>query len=296
MAVDHYENFPVASLLCPAALRPAVVAIYRYARTADDIADEGDAPASQRLTDLQAFGADLDAVARGQAPSARWPTVFQPLAEVMRQHDLPPPLLHDLLSAFAQDVTQHHYADRAGLLDYCRRSANPIGRLLLHLYGVRQAEALRASDAICTALQLINFWQDLSVDTRRDRLYIPLEACERHGVAPQALLKRHDSPAVRRLVAEQVQWAQELMAQGSVLPALVRQSVDPSLGWLAGRRLAWELRLVMQGGLRILETIAARGHDSLLHRPTLRARDWLLMAWRARGDVTPALNRLPTRP
>lgn len=166
--VTHYENFPVASVLCPPHLRQPIAAIYGFARTADDIADEGDAPAADRLADLAAFHADLMAIAQGQPPSPRWASVFLPLQAVLRSHQLPVPLLADLLSAFAQDVEKTRdaegYADRAELLDYCRRSANPVGRLLLHLYGVHGDEALRESDAICTALQLINFWQDLSVD------------------------------------------------------------------------------------------------------------------------------------
>lgn len=156
--MTHYENFPVASLLCPPRLRQPIAAIYGFARTADDIADEGDALPAARLADLAAYLADLRAIAQGQAPSPRWASVFLPLQSVLRSHQLPVPLLEDLLSAFAQDVEKTRdgegYADREELLDYCRRSANPVGRLLLHLYGVHDIEALRQSDAICTALQL----------------------------------------------------------------------------------------------------------------------------------------------
>ncbi|MFL6663494.1 MAG: squalene/phytoene synthase family protein, partial [Rhizobacter sp.] len=161
MPVEHYENFPVASWLCPPALRPAVTAIYGFARTADDLADEGDATPAQRLADLATYRRDLDAAATGAPPSARWTAVFSPLAGAIARHGLPVPLLHDLLDAFSQDVVQARYADRAELLDYCRRSANPVGRLLLHLYGIDDPRALHESDAICTALQLANFWQDL---------------------------------------------------------------------------------------------------------------------------------------
>ena len=282
MSVDHYENFPVASVLCPPALRPAVTAIYHFARTADDIADEGDASVAARLAELAAYRADLAAVAGGAAPSARWPTVFEPLAAAMRQHRLPAEWLADLLSAFEQDLTRKRYRDRTDLLDYCRRSANPVGRLLLHLYGVRGAEAQRQSDAICTALQLANFWQDLSVDTARGRLYAPTMDCARHGVEPESLLAGSDSASTRALVADLVGWTKALMHSGAPLVHAV-----PG-------RAGWELRLVVQGGLRILEKITAMDFDTLGHRPTLRWYDLPLLLWRAltmRPPVTPAVRR-----
>ncbi|HKX41237.1 MAG TPA: squalene/phytoene synthase family protein, partial [Burkholderiaceae bacterium] len=154
MSVDHYENFPVASILCPPALRPAIAAIYWFARTADDLADEGSASAETRLQSLAAYRADLFAVVAGQAPSPRWASVFETLRHAIQRHALPVPLLADLLSAFEQDVVKQCYADRTELLDYCRRSANPVGRLLLHLYGIADPVLQRQSDAICTALQL----------------------------------------------------------------------------------------------------------------------------------------------
>ena len=161
-APSHYENFPVASWLCPPRLRPPIAAIYHFARTADDIADEGSALPAQRLSDLAAYRQDLAAVASGQPHSGRWAPVFDTLAPQLHAWQLPEALLADLLSAFAQDVVftrdGRAYADRAELLDYCRRSANPVGRLLLHLYGVQDTAALAESDAICSALQLINFW------------------------------------------------------------------------------------------------------------------------------------------
>jgi hydroxysqualene synthase len=271
MSVGHYENFPVASWLCPPPLRPAVSAIYWFARTADDIADEGQVGAQERLHALQQFRSDLAAAARGTQPSKRWPQVFGPLAQTMRRHALPVSLLELLLSAFEQDVTQNRYADREELLDYCRRSANPVGRLLLHLYGVRDDTSLLQSDRICTALQLINFWQDLSVDTRRGRLYVPLEDCERAGVDPHRLIEGEDSAATRSLVAGMTGWARELMQAGA-----------PLAKRLSGR-VGWELRLVVQGGLRILEKIERLDHATLRHRPRLRAWDlpvMLLRAWR----------------
>jgi squalene synthase HpnC len=266
--VDHYENFPVASLLCPAPLRPAIEAIYAFARTADDLADEGDASASERLAALDAYRADLAAVAGGR-PASGWPQVFEPLAAAIARHHLPVELLDALLDAFIQDVTVHRYADRPALLDYCRRSANPVGRMLLHLYGVGSSENLARSDAICTALQLANFWQDLGVDTRRGRLYLPEADCRRHGIDPLDLLAGKDSAAVHALVAEVVEWARELMRRGAPLVHAV-----PG-------RAGWELRLVVQGGLRILERIDRLDGATLLQRPKLAWSDAPAIAWRA---------------
>lgn len=269
VSVNHYENFPVASVLCPPAIRPAVVAIYYYARTADDLADEGDASASQRLTDLAAYRADLNAIYADQAPSGRWSGVFEALALRRIQFGLPAPLLHDLLDAFEQDVHNPPYPDRPTLLDYCRRSANPIGRLLLHLYGVHDADALRQADAVCTALQLINFWQDLGVDGPRGRRYVPDADARAHGVSPAELQACVDSPRSRALVRALCQWTRALMHEGAPLALRI-----PG-------RAGWELRLVVQGGLRILERIEQMDHASLARRPKLTAADLLVLVWRA---------------
>lgn len=278
-APTHYENFPVASWLCPPRLRPPIAAIYGFARTADDIADEGDASAAERLEDLRAFRAELAAAARGQAPSARWPEVFGPLARAIRDFGLPEDLLADLLSAFIQDTEKTRdgggYADRAELLDYCRRSANPIGRLLLHLYGVDDARALAQSDAICSALQLINFWQDPSVDHPRGRFYLPHADSAAHGLRPDdfrtftPLAPAAPPPAAIALIRSEVGWARALMSEGT-----------PLVHRLPGRA-GWELRFVVQGGLRILDKIEALGFDSFSHRPTIGKGDAPLLAWRA---------------
>jgi squalene synthase HpnC len=269
VSVDHYENFPVASFLCPPELRPAVAAIYGFARTADDLADEGDASPQDRLRDLADYRADLAAVSSGMEPSPRWREVFDPLRPVLLKFALPVTLLADLLSAFEQDVVKDRYEDRADLLDYCRRSANPVGRLLLHLYGIDSAQALRQSDAICTALQLANFWQDLGVDTRRGRIYVPASDCARHGVEAATLLAQRDAPPVRALVSDMVGWTRRLMTEGA-----------PLVHTIPGRA-GWELRLVVQGGLRILEKVEAIDFGSLLARPTLRWHDAPPMLWNA---------------
>jgi squalene synthase HpnC len=269
MSVDHYENFPVASFLCPAPLRPAVQAIYHYARTADDLADEGDATPAQRLADLAAYREDLLRLQRGEPASPRWaPAVFDPLATVLRTHRLPIPLLLDLLSAFEQDVVQKRYRDRAELLDYCRRSANPIGRLLLHLYGIDDADSLRQSDAVCSALQLVNFWQDFSVDLPRDRLYAPLADCAAHGLDADALFAQQDDARTRALVAGLCDWAEQLMREGA-----------PLVHTLPGR-IGWELRWVVQGGLRIVHHLRRMDHACLRRRPTVGAADLPALLWR----------------
>ena len=269
MSVDHYENFPVASWLCPPELRAPIAAIYRFARTADDIADEGDAAPEARVADLAAFRADLFAVAAGAVPSARWPNVFAPLARAIAEHGLPTALLADLLDAFSADAVQTRYSDRSGVLDYCRRSANPIGRLLLHLYGIDDAASLARSDAICSALQLANFWQDLGVDAARGRIYVPAVDAERHGVTFDQLLARRGDDRVRALVLELVDWSRELMHSGAAL-------VDSIPG-----RAGWELRFVVQGGLRVLEKIDRLGGATLQSRPTIGAADAPVLAWRA---------------
>jgi squalene synthase HpnC len=269
VSVEHYENFPVASWLCPPALRPAVAAIYHFARTADDIADEGEASAAARLADLAAYRQDLHAVAAGRPPGARWQAVFAALSRQLQQFQLPLSLLQELLDAFEQDVHNPHYADRPALLDYCRRSANPVGRLLLHLYGIQDAPSLRQADAICSALQLINFWQDLGVDGRRGRHYVPQADAAAHGVASEDLARCQDSPAARQLVRSLCDWAQALMQEGAPLALRV-----PG-------RAGWELRLVVQGGLRILAKIRRMDYATLAHRPRLTAWDLPALLWHA---------------
>jgi hydroxysqualene synthase len=266
MTAPHYENFPVASVLCPPALRPAVAAIYHFARTADDIADEGDALPAVRLATLERYDQALNDAVLGRN-SSEWPQVFGALAKQIAAHKLPVTLLGQLLSAFKQDTHNPLYADRAALLDYCSRSADPIGRLLLHLSGVADPIALAQSDAICSALQLINFWQDMSVDHARGRFYAPVSDALRHGLDVKTL--HHDSDASRALVRELCAWARELMLEGA-----------PLVHRLPGR-FGWELRLVVQGGLRILGKIEAHGFNALSRRPTIGALDAPLLMWRA---------------
>lgn len=270
---EHYENFPVASWLCPPHLRRPIAAIYWFARTADDIADEGPAAAAERLRDLDAYRTDLAAALHGIAGSLRWPAVFGPLAVAARDFHLPAQPLFDLLDAFTQDVRKTRdeagYADRAELLAYCARSANPVGRLLLHLYGVADEASLARSDAICSSLQLINFWQDLSLDVPRGRYYLPADDCRRFGIDPAAPQAWASHPRATELVADLCGWSRELMLAGA-----------PLVHSVPGRA-GWELRLVVQGGLRILHRIERLGHRTLQHRPKIGPLDALPTLWRS---------------
>lgn len=275
--VQHYENFPVASWLCPAALRPAVVAIYHFARTADDLADEGEMPASERLAALQAYRTELLVAAGVLQPSAAstgaWPQVFGPLRRAIQQHRLPTALLADLLEAFVQDVHATHnaqgYPNQHALLDYCRRSANPVGRLLLHLYGVQDEASLHMSDQICSALQLTNFWQDLSRDLPRGRYYLPEDHCRASGAPARRPPTPDETDSASKLIAQQVQWTRTLMQKGT-----------PLCRRIPGRA-GWELRLVVQGGLRILEHVERLQHRVWQTRPTLGPWDFWVVAWRS---------------
>jgi squalene synthase HpnC len=254
LPVTHPENFPVASWLCPPALRPAIAAIYAFARAADDIADEGPLTATKRLAQLQAFREALHGKARDVHPE-----IFVPLHQVMLNHALPVNLLDDLLKAFEQDVLASEsgstYADMPALLRYCKLSANPVGRLLLHLYGVEDETSLGQSDAICSALQLINFWQDLSEDMPRGRFYVPQDQAA----------KLTDAELIDVLCLH----AQELMVSGA-----------PLVHTVPGRA-GWELRLVVQGGLRILEKVRQLGPRAMQVRPQLNRWDIALMFWRS---------------
>ena len=266
MPVDHYENFPVASFLLPKRLVPAVEAIYAFARSADDIADEGDAPPAERLAALQQYERALGAIGRGE-PAAD--PMFGRLAAIVAQYRLPLQPFYDLLSAFKQDVVVKRYPDFGQLLDYCRRSANPVGFLMLSLYGATDEVNVRDSDAICSSLQLINFLQDVAIDREKDRIYVPLDDLERFGVAPAQLDKRQLDGRWRALMAFEVARARALLMSGA--PLALR---------LPGR-IGWELRLVVQGGLRILEAIERVDYDVFTRRPKLGTADWLLLGWRA---------------
>jgi squalene synthase HpnC len=261
--VDHYENFPVASRLVPAAVRPAVVALYHFARFADDLADEGELSEEARLVGLSALRQGLE---QGPGAAEHAPPVVQALWPHIDRHDLSVQLLLDLLSAFEQDVRGADYPTRDQVLDYCRRSANPVGRLLLQLFRVELSpDTLARSDSICTALQLINFIQDLGIDLARGRCYLPGEQLAAEGLDGDglhaALATGLSSPALRRVIAGETQWADSLLRHGA---PLVR-----AVPW----RLGLELRAIIAGGSRIVEQIELGGFDPIGRRPRLSARD-----------------------
>jgi len=266
MAVDHYENFPVASLLLPPRFRHPVAQIYRFAREADDFADEGSAPDGVRLERLERFREQLRRIERGAAPDIPW---FAALGEAIRVHRLPLDAFYDLLSAFAQDVTQKRYGNFAAVLDYCRRSANPIGRLLLVLYGAATPQNLRYSDAVCSSLQVINFLQDVAIDYRKGRIYLPLDEMAGLGVTEEQIARGDAGGNWRAFIAFQIDRARDMLMSGA------------PLGRALKGRVGLETRMIVAGGDRILSKIAAAGGDVFRHRPVLKWFDWPLLLARS---------------
>ncbi len=266
MAVNHYENFPVASVLLPARLRRPVELIYTFARQADDFADEGDWPAEVRLANLAQFSAQLDLLERHAPPSA---PLFADLEGIIREFDLPIDLFRDLLSAFSQDVVKPRYADFREVMDYCRRSANPVGRLLLHLYRATDARNLAWSDGICSSLQLINFWQDVEIDYRKNRIYLPADEMAEYGVTESQIANREADGHWRDLMLFQIDRSRRMLLAGA------------PLGRTLPGRIGLELRMIVMGGNRILEKLQVSGGDVFRHRPMLGAFDWALMLYRS---------------
>ncbi|MBU1425018.1 MAG: squalene synthase HpnC [Gammaproteobacteria bacterium] len=262
MPVDHYENFPVASILMPGRLRKPVAAIYHFARAADDIADEGEASDAERLRQLDDFRDELNHIAVGETPLL---PLFKRLALEIGAHNLPLQPFHDLLNAFSQDVLKKRYADYEELLDYCRRSANPVGNLLLHLYGEATPVNLAYSDAICTALQLINFWQDVAKDYAIGRIYLPQDDMTRFGISEEQIGKGIADEAWRVLMKFEVDRARALMLRGAPLGSILRG------------RIGLEMRMIIAGGLRILDKLQSSNYNMFERRPVLRPFDWVIM-------------------
>lgn len=262
MAVEHYENFPVASILLPKKLRRPVEIIYHFARQADDFADEGDAPDEQRLAQLDAFRSELDCIEAGKPTNM---PLFRDVASIVAAFELPLQLFRDLLDAFAQDVVKKRYANFDEVLNYCRRSANPVGRLLLHLYDDATPRNLEHSDAICTSLQLINFWQDVQKDYAIGRVYLPQEELARFGVTEDHIAQGRVDSAWQALMQFQCDRARELMRVGA------------PLGSILTGRIGLEMRMIIAGGLRILDKLDAAGYDVFRKRPVLRPFDWVIM-------------------
>lgn len=266
MAVEHYENFPVASVLMPARLRRPVALIYRFAREADDFADEGDAAPAVRLEQLAAFTREMHRIEAGEPPGIAW---FSDLADVIREHGLPTSAFHDLLSAFSQDVTQGRYESYEEVLHYCRRSANPVGRLMLVLYGATDRTSLEWSDAICSSLQIINFLQDIEIDWRKNRVYLPQDEMRRFGIGEDQIARGDTGERWTQFMTFQVERARALLYSGA------------PLGHRLKGRIGLEMRMIVAGGARILEKIERAGGDVFRKRPVLRPLDWPLMLARA---------------
>lgn len=266
MPVDHYENFPVASWLLPQPLRHPIEVIYAFARQADDFADEGERSDAERLADLERFRGELRRIEHGEAPQA---PLFRELAGMMQRHRLPTTLFHDLLDAFTQDVTKKRYADVGEVMDYCRRSANPVGRLLLHLFGAATPRNLALADGICSSLQLINFLQDVAIDYRKGRIYLPQEELARYRISEEQIARGDSGGMWRPFMLAQVERARKLLQAGA------------PLGLALPGRVGLEIRTIVLGGERILGKIHESGGDVFRQRPVLEARDWAYMLWRA---------------
>jgi len=266
MSVAHYENFPVASLLLPASLREPVAVIYRFARSADDFADEGELAPAQRLALLAGYRAELDRL-KSETPPAS--SLFQELRRVIATHDLPLAPFYDLLDAFSQDVTKQRYASFAEVMAYCRRSADPVGRLMLCLFRSSDERNVACSDAICSALQLINFWQDIEVDFLKNRIYLPQDEMGRFGVNEAQIAARDVSGGWWNLMRFQIERARSLLLSGA-----------PLARRLPGR-IGLEMRAVVQGGMRILEKLERARGDVFRARPVLGSLDWPLVLARA---------------
>jgi squalene synthase HpnC len=266
MAINHYENFPVASLLLPSRFRHPVALIYRFAREADDFADEGDLPDQVRLRQLDGFRHELHRIEAGAPPGIPW---FSALAQIVGERRLPVDAFRDLLSAFSQDVAKKRYADYGEVLDYCRRSANPVGRLLLILYGNATTQNLAYSDAICSSLQLINFLQDIAIDYRKGRIYLPQDEMARFEVSEQQIAAGDVSGNWRAFIAFQIARARQMLYAGA------------PLGRILTGRIGLEMRMIITGGDRILTKIARVGGDVFRQRPVLRWFDWPLLLARS---------------
>jgi squalene synthase HpnC len=265
-AVGHYENFPVGSVLLPARFRRPVGLIYRFAREADDFADEGTDSADVRLARLDGFREELARIEAGDPPTIEW---FAALAAAIREYHLPIQAFRDLLSAFAQDVVKTRYATYGEVLDYCRRSANPVGRLLLCLYGSPGPQSSAQSDAICSSLQIINFLQDVSIDYGKGRIYLPQDEMARFGITEEHIARHECSGNWSSFMTFQIDRARALLYSGA------------PLGRALKGRLGLEMRMIIAGGDRILQKITRVQGDIYRSRPVLRAYDWPLMLVRA---------------
>lgn len=266
LAQSHYENFPVASVLLPRHLREPIGLIYAFARQADDFADEGDLAPAERLALLDGFRQELDRIQAGDQPQT---DLFVTLQAMIAQRALPLQPFYDLLDAFSQDVVKGRYETFGEVMDYCRRSANPIGRLLLHLYGMATPRNIGMADAICSSLQIINFLQDVAIDYRKDRIYFPLDEMRKFNITEAQIANGDTSGAWSMFMQFQLKRTRQLLQSGA------------PLGLVLPGRMGLEMRSVIAGGERILHKLHKSRGDMFNHRPTLKPWDWAYMLYRA---------------
>ncbi len=266
MGTKHYENFPVGSVLLPRRLRQPVQVIYAFARTADDFADEGNAPPNERLWQLDQYRHQLDLIDKNKQPTL---PLFLDVARIINQYGLPVQLFRDLLSAFSQDVVKNRYANFAEVMDYCRRSANPVGRLLLHLFNDTSDIHFEYSDNICSSLQLINFLQDVESDYRRNRIYFALDEMQKFEISEAQIANADAAGNWAPFMRHQIARAREMLMTGA------------PLGTKLHGRIGLELRTIVCGGSRILEKLDAIDGNVFERRPVLRPIDWMSMLYRS---------------
>ncbi len=266
LAHSHYENFPVASALLPMRLRKPIGMIYAFARQADDFADEGDLKPDERLALLDGFRRELDRIGDNTLPETPF---FVSLQDTIKNHQLPLPPFYDLLDAFSQDVSKSRYADFGEVMDYCRRSANPIGRLLLHLYGMATPRNIGMSDAICSSLQIINFLQDVAIDYKKDRIYFPQDEMRKYNVTENQIADGNASGTWGLFMEFEINRARKLLQSGA------------PLGLVLPGRIGLEMRTIIAGGERILHKLHKSRGDMFSQRPVLKPWDWTYMLYRA---------------
>ncbi len=266
LANTHYENFPVASVLLPMRLRKPIGLIYSFARQSDDFADEGDLSPEQRLDLLDGFKRELDLIQTNAVPKTPF---FVTLQAMIKAQQLPLAPFYDLLDAFSQDVVKSRYENFDEVMDYCRRSANPIGRLVLHLYDAVTPQNIAYSDAICSALQIINFLQDVEIDFKKNRIYFPLDEMREYKIEEQQIAKGDTSGAWSSFMEFEINRVRGLLRSGA------------PLGLILPGRFGLEMRTILAGGERILYKLQKSHGDMFNQRPVLKPWDWATMLYKA---------------
>jgi squalene synthase HpnC len=266
LAKSHYENFPVASFLLPKKLREPVALIYAFARKADDFADEGDLLPEERLALINGFKEELDRIDQNAQPNS---DLFTALQEIINKHNLPIQAFYDLLDAFSQDVTKTRYQDFGEVISYCRRSANPIGRLMLRLYEADTPQNIGMADAICSALQITNFLQDIAIDIQKNRIYLPQDEMQKYKITEAQIIRGDTSGTWSLFMEFEINRARKLLQSGA------------PLGLALPGRIGLEMRMIIAGGERILKKLHQCHGNVFEFRPKLNIKDWLYIAYRA---------------